>query len=140
MKLQKKILTFTLPLTLIPFLLLALVVYYFVIRNYQIQIEDEQKKLMAEAVVNLRKEQELARRDVEIIASLPAVSLYLDTIAQGTDPRSIEPEVQTILQLFADKNPYYFQLGLVDTQGQERIKISKLPGANPLRSLKGEDY
>jgi signal transduction histidine kinase len=140
MSLQKKILIFTLPLTLIPFLLLALAVYTFVIRSYQIQIEEEQKKLVAEAVVNLRKEQELARRDVEIIAGLPAVSLYLESVAQGTDLRSIESEVQTILQLFANKNPYYLQLSLVDTQGQERIKISKLPGTSPLRSLKGEEY
>ena len=73
-KLRNRILTFVLPLTLVPFTLMALAVYYFVIRSYQVQIEDELGKLLAEAIVNIRKEQEAARRDVALICSCHAVA------------------------------------------------------------------
>jgi len=38
-----------------------------------------------------------------------------------------------------NQNPYYLQLSLVDTQGQERVKFSKLPGPLWLRSIHNED-
>src|SRR5438093_5020551 len=81
MTLRNKILAFVLPLTLIPFVLTALAVYYFVVRSYQSQIEDEQNKLLAEAIVDIRREQEAARRDVALIANLPVIAEYLEAVS-----------------------------------------------------------
>src|SRR5712692_7486134 len=140
-KLRNKILALALPLTLIPFLLTALAVYYFVIRSYQIQIEDEQNKLLAEAIVDIRKEQEAARRDVALIANLAVIAEYLEAVSDKPSSDRIQPReaaARATLQLFFDQNPYYLQLNLVDAQGQERVKLSKLPESN-LKSVKNED-
>ena len=155
MKLRNKILAFALPLTLTPFALTALAVYYFVVRSYQIQIADEDNKELAQAIVDMRREQEAARRDVTLMASLPAIADYLERVSFG--PQNANPGSQTSatgqkdsfqtkevearanLQLFFDRNPYYIQLSLIDAQGQERVKFSKLPGPNLLRRISGED-
>lgn len=123
MKLRNKILAFALPLTLIPFVLTALAVYYFVVRSFQVQIEDEQNKLLAEAIVDIRREQEAARRDVALIANLPVIAEYLEAISQGYKPlpegiQTREAAARASLQLFFDQNPYYLQLNLVDAQGK----------------------
>lgn len=145
MKVRNRILSFTLPITLVPFVLTALAVYYFVIRADRIQQDERQKKLLAEAIVNLRKEQEAARRDIELIANLPAIAAYLEAATAPGDPSSEgvafkESEARTILQLFANQSAYCLQLTLVDSHGQERVKFSKLPGGHPLVSVKGQDY
>lgn len=154
-KLRNKILAFALPLTLLPFALTALAVYYFVIRSYQIQIEDEQKRLLDEAIVGIRKEQENAQRDVTLIANLPVIAEYLEAVpinsansnirnqsSAARPDRSIqlkEDEARTTLQSFFDRNPYYLKMALVDAQGQERINVNKLPEANVLKSIKNEE-
>lgn len=143
-KLRNKILIFALPITLIPFVLTAFAVYYFVIRSYELQAEDEQNKILAETVVGIRREQEAARRDVALIANLPDIVDYLQMSSQPNKPsaaliRSRETAARATLQLFFDQNPYYLQLTLIDAQGEERVKLSKLPGSNPLRSIKDED-
>lgn len=143
MKLRSKVLSFALPLTLIPFALTALAVYYFVIRAYQLESDAEQNKRLAEIIVNLRREQEAARKDIELIAKLPAIVAYLEAVAAESptaDLQAKEMEARTTLRLFTDQNPHYLQLGLVDMQGQERIKISNLPGGQQPGSLKGKDY
>ena len=148
-KLRNRILIFVLPLVLVPFVLMALAVYYFVIRSYQVQIEDEQGKLLAEAIVNMRKEQEAARRDVALITSLPIMSEYLEALDLGPQTLANEPgpaikakeaEARATLQPFFSQNSYYLQLSLADAQGRERIKFSKLPGANALGSIQGEEF
>jgi signal transduction histidine kinase len=141
-KLRNKILAFALPLTLVPFLLTALAVYYFVIRSYQAQIDEEQNRLLAEAIVDIRREQEAARRDVGLIAKLSVIAEYLKAVSDKSSPAIIgtrESAARVNLQLFFDQSPYYLQLSLVDAQGQERVKLSKLPEANQLRSIKDED-
>lgn len=144
MRLRSKILSWALPLTLVPFVLTALAVYYFVIRGQQIRAEEEVNRLLSEAIASLRKEQKAARDDIDLIAASPAVAGYLQS---AIDPRrssahrqSKEAEARSFLQLFADRSRYYFQLSLVDAQGQERIKFSKLPGGQGAASIKGEDY
>ncbi|HLE63970.1 MAG TPA: sensor histidine kinase [Pyrinomonadaceae bacterium] len=146
MRLRSKILAFALPLTLIPFVLTAFAVYYFVIRSYQNQIVEEQNRLLAEAIVNIRREQETARIDVALIANLPPIAEYLEAVSQQT-PGPLtklpakEMAMRAILQLFLDGHPYYLQLSLVDTQGQERVKFSKLTGPQQsLRSIKDEEF
>jgi signal transduction histidine kinase len=141
-KLRNKILTFALPLTLIPFLLTALAVYYFVIRSYQVQIDEEQNRVLAEAIVDIKREQEAARRDVALIARLSVIAEYLEAVSANSAPEIIKPResaARVNLQLFFDQSPYYLQLSLVDAQGQERVKLSKLPEANQLKSIKDED-
>jgi hypothetical protein len=73
MKVRNRILSYALPLTLVPFVLTAFAVYYFIIRADQIQRDEEERKLLAEAIVSLRKAQDGARRDIELIATLPAI-------------------------------------------------------------------
>ncbi len=144
MRLRIKILSLALPLTLVPFILTALAVYYFVIRGQQIQADEARSKLFSEAIANLRKEQRAARGDVELIANLPAVIEYLESASSTgaglAQLQSREAEAQIILQLFADRSAYYFQISVVDAQGQERIKFTKLPGGQALASVKSEDY
>src|SRR5690349_10748671 len=124
-KLKSKILAFALPLTLIPFVLTALAVYYFIVRAYNVQTVEEQNKRLAEAVVYMRKEQEAARKDVELLANLPAVAEYLEAVSYGSDRPSVEgatkeAAARTLLHLFFQQIPYYLQLSLVDAQGRER--------------------
>ncbi len=145
MRLRSKILALALPLTLVPFVLTTLAVYYFVIRGQQIRSDEELNGLLSEAIAGLQKEQKAARSDAELIASFPAVVDYLEAAAANLDAaspdwRSKEAETRTVLQLFADRSAYYLQLGLVDAQGQERIKVTKLPGGQGLTSVNGEDY
>jgi len=142
MKLRNKILVFALPLTLIPFALAALAVYYFVIRSFQVRIEDEQNKLVAEAIVDIRREQEAARRDVALIANLPVMADYLEAVLEKPPsqvPQARETAARSALQLFFDQNPYYLQLSLIDAQRQERVKLSRLPEPLLLGSIKSEE-
>lgn len=148
MKLRNRILAFALPLTLVPFILTALAVYYFVVRSYQSQIEDEQNKLLAEAIVDIRKEQEAARRDLALIANLAVIAEYLEAVSFIPQTSDIKPEksiqikgatARATLQLFFDQNPYYVQLSLVDAQGQEQVKLSKLPESYKLNLIRNED-
>ncbi len=145
-----------LPLVLVPFVLMALAVYYFVIRSYEVQIEDEQSKVLAEAIVNMRKEQEATRKDVALIASLPAIADYLEALelspqTSGIGPQTAASELnpssqareaaaRATLQSFFNKNSDYLQLSLADAQGHERIKFSKLSGSSALRSIQGEEF
>ena len=143
MKLRSKILSFALPLTLVPFILTALAVYYFVIRGQQIRGDEERSKLLSEAVANLRKEQRAARGDVELISSFPAIVEYMESARDSQSSaqlQSKEAAARTVLELFADRSAYYFQIALVDAQGQELVKFTKLPGGKSLTSIKGEDY
>lgn len=143
MKLRNKILSLTLPLILIPFLLTALAVYYFIIRANQIQDQEETNRSLAEAVVNLRKDLEAARKDASILANAPPVVGYLDLVRQTESPAEAkikEENARTILQIFFDQNPYYLQLSLVDASGREKIKFSKLPDDQEPRDLRAENY
>jgi signal transduction histidine kinase len=130
---------------LIPFVLTALAVYYLVIRTYEIGADEEKNTMVAEAAVSLRKVQDAARNDIELIANLPSTAQYLRAPdsrpdSNPTGANSDEADLKTILQLFADQNAYCLQLSLVDARGQERIKYSKLPGGQGLASVKGTDY
>lgn len=144
MKLRNKILAVVLPLTLIPFVLAALAVYYFIIRADRIQVEQEQHALVAEAIVNLRKEMETVRGDAALIADLPACADYLESVPSGADRARLETSsreiaARTIIQLFFERHPYYSVLSLVDGSGRERIKFSRIPGPQPLGDLRHDD-
>ncbi|MEZ5426229.1 MAG: ATP-binding protein [Pyrinomonadaceae bacterium] len=145
MKLRTKILSYTLPLILIPFLLTAPAVYYFVIRANQIRIQEEKQQSLNETLVRVRQEIDVARKDVELLAKVPAVASYLQNLStggdkDGLDPANQETPARTALELFFEQNPYYLELSLVDRNGRERIKFSKIPNAQDLRRLSGEDY
>lgn len=137
-KLRNNILAFTLPLTLVPFLLTALAVYYFVVRSDQSRIEEEQNQRLAEAIVGIRREQEAARRDVALIANLPSIAEYLESLSEGPQSgpttQGGEETVRANLKLFFDQNPYYLQLSLVDAHGQDRVRLSKLPQPQLVKS------
>lgn len=143
MKLRNRILTFALPLTLIPFVIMALAVYYFLIRANQIRIQEEQSTLLSETVVNLRKELQDARKSLALLTGVPAILDYLAALAQKADSETIrekEESARSIMKLFFDQNPYYLQLSLTDARGRERIKVSKLPGQEELSSIADEDF
>lgn len=139
MKLRNKILSFALPLTLIPFLLTAVAVYYYFIRANRIRIEEEDKKILAETVVHLRRELQGARKDLALLAEVSAIHDYLGAAALE-DSHQKEASAHSVLKLFFEQNPYYMQLSLVDAQGRERIKLSKLPGGQDLDLIAAEDF
>ncbi len=141
MKLRTKILSYTLPLILIPFLLMAIAVYYFVIRANQIQIHEQKKQRLNEAVVNFGKEIDSVKEDIQLLSNVPIIAEYLqsdvNTQEKETDQKN---QAKTILELFFMQNPYYSKLSLVNNTGNEVIKFSKLPNDQELKSLKREDY
>ncbi len=134
MKLRTKILSYTLPLILIPFLLTALAVYYFVIRANHIQHQEEKKQSLNEVVVRIGQQVDSARRDIELLSNVPAIAEFLENESANDE------QIKTVLELFFRQNPYYLQLSLVDENGHERIKFSKLPNEKKLKSIKNKDY
>ncbi len=144
MKLRSKILSYTLPLILVPFLLMALAVYYFVIRANQIQLEQQKSQVLNEVVVGIGKDVEEVRRDVNLIANVPAISEFLEIAAaenQNVEEVSARKnQAKTILELFFKQNPYYFQLSLVDKTGLEQIKFSKDPINQEFRNISNEAF
>lgn len=144
MKLRSKILSYTLPLILIPFLLMAVAVYYFVIRANQIQLQEQKSQSLNEAIINFGQEMDAARKDITLLASVPAIKEYLLDVSQsgGSDSNSTsrKDHAKTVLELFFKQNPYYLELSLVDEKGQERIKFSKIPNEQELRNIKNEEH
>jgi len=129
MKLRNKILSYTLPLILIPFLLTALAVYYFVIRANQIEIQEERNQRLNEVLVGFGEEITSTRKDVALISNVPAVEDFLQSIKSDLSSYNVknqEVKVRKILEIFFEQNPYYLELTLVDGKGMERITISKL--------------
>ena len=144
-RLRHKILFLVLPLALIPFALTALAVYYFVVDSYRIQMDEAQNKLLAQAVAEIKKEQERARKDAALIAALPTTKEYLHAASSqdGTPVESLrvkESAARGVLQMFFEQSPSYLGLHLVDAKGQERIKLSKLPGDQALRLIRDQQY
>jgi signal transduction histidine kinase len=131
MRLRNKILSFTLPLTLAPFLLMAAAAVHFVVRSRDTEIREEQKTRVLETTIAIQQELEAARKHVALIAGLPAIR---DSLVSPPE----QGQARAVLQLFFDQNPYYLRLSLVDTRGQVRISLSRLPGDQPT-TLAGED-
>ena len=137
MKLRTKILSYTLPLILIPFLLTSLAVYYFVIRANQIQLQEENKQTLNEVLVSFRRETDSVRKDVELLSNVPAVAEFLEN---RTENAVLENQTKSVLELFFKQNPYYLQLSLVDEKGLEKIKFSKIPNQQEPKILTDEDF
>lgn len=138
MILRNKILALALPLSLIPFILSAFGVFYFILRNEQTRQQEEVEKRLAEAVVNLRKDLDSAVKDVTVLSRVPAIIDHLRELRSGE--RRNEENARTVLRLFFDENPYYLQLRLVDPLGREVLKLSKIPGEAGLRTITEEDF
>ncbi len=141
MKLRTKILSYTLPLILIPFLLMAVAVYYFVIRANQIQIQEEKSQRLNEAIVSFGQEIDSVKKDVQLLSNVPAIVDYLQNDSSLIrDKNKQKSQATTILELFFKQNPYYSQLSLVNEKGQEIIKFNKLPKDIELKSIKNENF
>ena len=143
MKLRAKILSYTLPLILIPFLLTAFAVYYFIIRVNQIQIQEENKQSLSEALVSIGRDVDSVKKDIELLANVPAIVNRLTHTSKDTGTDVLgkrEKSARGVLELFFDQNPYYVGLSLVDRQGKEIIKLSKFSNEPKLQILSGENY
>ena len=143
MKLRNKILSYTLPLILIPFLLTALAVYYFVIRANQIEIQEERNQRLNVVLVGFGEEITSTRKDVALISNVPAVEDFLQSIKSDLSSYNVknqEVKVRKILEIFFEQNTYYLELTLVDGKGMERITISKLSKQLDSRRLSNEEY
>jgi len=145
MKLRSKILGYTLPLILIPLLITALAVYYFIIRANQIQAQDQRNQIVNEALVNIGQETDSIREDIKLLSSLPAFVSYLENQSAKTEStESIlirdESQARSLLGLFFKQNPYYLEVSLIDERGQEKIKFSRLEGNQKLRDLSGQAF
>ena len=109
MKLRSKILSYTLPLILIPLLVMALAVYYFIIRANQVQVQEERKRSLTEAIANIGQESKTVRKDVEVLANIPAISQFLQNVSEksGEEPNDIysRSQARTVLNLFFERNP-----------------------------------
>ncbi len=140
MKLRNKILSFTLPLTLAPFALMAAAAAYFLIRANRIQMEEAQNRRIAETTIAIRQELETARKEAALIAGLPPVRDYLDALSTPGAARTVEAAgARDVLKLFFDRNPYYLRLRLVDARRQVLISFSRLPGEKQPETLAEEE-
>lgn len=147
MKLQSKILKYTLPLILIPFLLMAFAVYYFIVRANQVRIEEGRRQTLNETVARFAQELDLVKKDMTLLSNVPGVVEYLENTANRENAAvstsaevKSEDQAKTVLDLFFKQNPYYLELSLVDRFGHERIKFSRIPGDHGLRVVKNESY
>ncbi len=141
MKLRHKILSFTLPLTLVPFALMAAAAAYFLMRANRTRMEETQNRRIAETTIAVRQGLENARREVALLAGLPPVRNYLEPLSDLRPARTAEAEAaRDILKLFFDRNPYYLRLSLVDSRGQVRLSFSRLPGEKPPLTLADEEW
>lgn len=143
MKLRSRILTFAVPLTLVPFVLAALAAYYFLILGYEVRADEQQNARLGEAIASIRKEREAAQRDIEMLASLPLTTEYLSAVEAGASPGQLESraaDLRAMLQLFGNRSAYCLELGVVDSQGRSRVSFSKLPGSQPLELPRNMDY
>ncbi|HUF05567.1 MAG TPA: ATP-binding protein [Aridibacter sp.] len=125
-----------LPLILAPFLLTALAAYYFVIRSNEIEAREKDDKRISEAISDIRKDLQGARRDLVLLRGVPAVGEFLE------DPgsRSKETAAGTVMKLFFDQNPYYLELSLTDSRGRELVRYSRLTNVPAVRELSAEDH
>lgn len=126
MKLRTKILSYTLPLILIPFLLTALAVYYFIIRANQIEVLDENKLNLNEALGSISADIESVKKDVILLSKVPSITEYLSRHSNEQDVAERGAKsAKTVLELFFEQNPYYLRLSLVDKKGNEVVVLSK---------------
>ena len=141
MKLRNKILTATLPLILLPFIAAIFANYYFVIRANRIQADERRIQTINDAVDSIRHEIDLARKDVKLIANIPVVVDYLDAKYRNrNDTEELEKPVRTTLKLFFDRNPYYTELSLIDSDGIEKIKYNRKTDRPELKKVLKKKY
>ena len=141
MKLRSKILVYTLPLILSPLVLLAFANYYFVTRANRIQAQEEKVRRVNEALSEIRREAELARKDSRLLASLPAVSNYLSSFDRTNQEKPGERKhAAEALKIFFDQNPFYLELTLVDANGIERIKFSRLNQNSERKNVGDQEF
>jgi len=141
MKLRNKILMATLPLILLPFIAVIFANYYFVTRTNQVQAEERRVKIVNDAVDSIRREIELSRKDVKLIANIPAVVDYLEAEYRNpNDAEKLEKPLRTTLKLFFDRNPYYTELSLIDSDGNEKIKYNRLTDRPELKRVSNKEY
>lgn len=136
MRLRNKILRFMLPLILVPFVLTALAAYYFVIRANRIEANEERNRMVSEAVADLRKEIQTARKDLALLRGVPAVLEFLRE--PGSEGKRASAE--TAIKLFFDQNPYYLEITLADSEGGELVRYSRLTDRVAAGSIAREAY
>ena len=143
MKLRSKILSYTLPIILIPLLVMALAVYYFVVRANQIQIQEERKQSLNEAVAGINQEAKAVQKDLEVLSKVPVLKLFLADAAKKVRREGLETtetQAKTVLELFFERNPYYLELSLCDLSGKELVRLNKRSEKSELRSLGDKEF
>ena len=145
MKLRSKILSYTLPLILIPLIIMALATYYFIIRANQVQTDEETKRSLNEVIVNIGQEANSVKKDIEVLSKVPALAKLLtassNNLSNGTFVKEEQTkQARTVLELFFDRNPYYLELSLVDANGEELMKLDRRNKTPELLNLNSEGY
>ena len=141
MKLRNKILTATLPLILLPLIAVIFANYYFVIRANRIQAEEKRVQTINNAVDSIRNEIDLSRKDLKLIANIPAVVDYLDAeYSNRNDAKELEKSVRDTLKFVFDRNPYYTELSLIDSDGNEKIKYNRQTDRPELKKVLEKKY
>ena len=141
MKLRNKILMATLPLILLPLIAAIFANYYFVIRANRIQADERRVQMINDAVDSIRHEIDLSRKNVKLIANIPAVVDYLDAESSNrNNAKELEKPARTTLKLFFDRNPYYTELSLIDSDGIEKIKYNRQTDRPELKSVLKKKY
>lgn len=145
MKLRSKILIYTLPLILIPLLVMALAFYYFVIRANQVQIQEERKQSLQEAIASIGQEANSVRKDIEVLSKVPVLAQFLgDSSYNSRNEEKVKKDhakqTRTVLELFFERNPYFLELSLCDSNGRELIRLDRRDESPELRNLRNQDF
>ena len=127
MKLRNKILIYTFPLILFPLILLALANYYFVERANEIQKVEANNRKINEAIFEIKKEIQDAKDEVKFIARTLLVTDYLQAVQKNSsDEPKLKENLESSLQGFFSRNPYYLEIALFSKDGEQLIKLTKL--------------
>jgi len=141
MKLRSKILVYTLPLILLPLILLALANYYFIFRADQMHAKEARERAVSEVVADIQQEMEKARKDAKLLSNIPTVLKFLSSSKPDVTSEKLSgTSARDTLRFFFEQNPYYLELVLVDALGNEQIKFSRLDENINLSNIGEREY
>ena len=104
MKLRSKILSYTLPLILIPLIIMALATYYFIIRANQVQTDEETKRSLNEVIVNIGQEANSVKKDIEVLSKVPALAKLLTASSNNLSNGTFVKEEHEFFKTFIQKS------------------------------------
>ncbi len=125
MRLRSKILSYSLPLFLIPFLLTALSAYYLIVRTYESREKVQKDARLGDSISQIRIDFRAAAEKAALLAASPSVSAVLRGSASNIPNETALSEVQAYIDKLQQQDPYTLQIDILGRKLNRVLGTSK---------------